>query len=177
MDRFEAAVSGSTRLILDGGLSTQLELAGADLDHPLWTAKMLLADPTAIRDAHVAFLDAGADVLITASYQISFEGFRAEGLDAEATEVALRASVAIAREAGVAADRYPLVAASVGPYAAMLADGSEFRGGHRLGQDELFAFHERRIAILLDAAPDVLRKSVMGKCSSSGSSRRFRTSM
>lgn len=149
-------MSGSTPLVLDGGLSTQLELAGADLDHPLWTAKTLLADPSAIRDAHVAFLDAGADVLITASYQISFEGFEAEGLDEEATEAALRASVAVARDAGVVVDRDPLVAASVGPYGAMLADGSEFRGDYGLGQDELFVFHERRIKVLLEAAPDVL---------------------
>jgi len=156
MDVFGRAISRGAPLVLDGGLSTQLELAGADLDHPLWTAQALLADPSVVREAHVAFLDAGADVIITASYQVSFEGFEALGLDAASTETALRMSVAVARDAGIAAGRDAIVAASVGPYGAILGDGSEFRGDYDLGYGDLVSFHGRRIAVLLDAGPDLL---------------------
>jgi len=88
---------------------------------------------------------------------VSFEGFAAQGLDEAATENALRASVTLAREGadGTAASA-PLVAASVGPYGAILADGSEYRGNYGLSHDELVSFHRRRIAILLDAGPDLL---------------------
>ena len=143
-------------MILDGGLSTQLELGGADLENTLWSASVLLDNPGAILAAHRAFVEAGADVLITASYQVSFEGFAARGLDAATAEAALRASVRIAREAAAEAGREVLVAASVGPYGAILADGSEYRGHYGLTHAELVAFHRRRIEILLEAEPDLL---------------------
>ncbi len=157
MDPIERALAERGTLVLDGGLSTQLELGGADLSDPLWSANVLLEDPGAVRAAHSAFLSAGADVLITASYQVSFEGFAARGLAAAAAADALRASVTIAREAaGAVPGREPIVAASVGPYGAILADGSEYRGHYGLTHAELVSFHRRRIEILLDARPDLL---------------------
>jgi homocysteine S-methyltransferase len=157
MEPIEQVLAERGSLILDGGLSTQLELGGADLRDPLWSANVLLHDPAAVREAHLAFLRAGADVLITASYQVSFEGFAARGLDGAATEAALRASVTIAREAaGEVPDKQVIVAASVGPYGAILADGSEYRGHYNLTHAELVGFHRRRIEILLDAHPDLL---------------------
>jgi homocysteine S-methyltransferase len=157
VDLIERALAERGTLILDGGLSTQLELGGADLSDSLWSAKVLLEDPAAILEAHQAFLSAGADLLITASYQVSFEGFAARGLDSAATADALLASVAIAREAaGTRPDRGAIVAASVGPYGAILADGAEYRGHYSLTHAELVAFHRRRIEILLDAGPDLL---------------------
>lgn len=157
MDVIERASAKHGTLILDGGLSTQLELGGADLRNPLWSANVLLEDPRAVQAAHEAFLRAGADVLITASYQVSFEGFAARGLDAAVTERALRASVSLAREAAATVpDGDVIVAASVGPYGAILADGSEYRGAYGLTHAELVSFHRRRIEILLDAQPDLL---------------------
>ena len=157
MDPVEAASQERGTLILDGGLSTQLELGGVDLRDSLWTATVLLEDPGAVRAAHQAFLDSGAEVLITASYQVSFEGFAARGWDAAVTAEALEASVAIAREAaGSRPDRRVLVAASVGPYGAMRADGSEYRGDYGATHAELTDFHRRRTRILLDARPDLL---------------------
>jgi homocysteine S-methyltransferase len=153
----ERALAQHGILVLDGGLSTQLELGGANLSDSLWTAKVLLEDPAAILEAHLAFLGAGSDVLITASYQVSFEGFAARGRDSTAAADALLASVAIAREA---ADTRPdlgvIVAASVGPYGAILTDGAEYRGHYGLTHAQLVAFHRRRIEILLDAGPDLL---------------------
>ena len=152
----DRALAARGTLILDGGLSTQLELGGADLENTLWSASVLLDDPEAVLAAHRAFLVTGADVLITASYQVSSEGFAARGLDGEAATDALRASVRIAREATATVDRAVIVAASVGPYGAILADGSEYRGHYGLTHAELVAFHRRRIEILLDAEPDLL---------------------
>lgn len=157
MDLIERALAEHDTLILDGGLSTQLELGGADLRDPLWSAHVLVEDPAAVLEAHRAFLNAGADVLITASYQVSFEGFAARGLHSGAAGDALRASVTIAREAAEAVpEREVIVAASVGPYGAILADGSEYRGHYGLTHAELVSFHRRRIEILLDAKPDLL---------------------
>ncbi len=152
----DRALAARGTLILDGGLSTQLELGGADLENTLWSASVLLDDPAAILAAHRAFLRAGADILITASYQVSFEGFAARGLDAATAEAALRASVRIAREAAAGAGREVVVAASVGPYGAILADGSEYRGHYGLTHAELASFHRRRMEALLDARPDLL---------------------
>ena len=101
-------------VVLDGGLASELERRGHDLSSELWSARLLRDDPAAIVDVHRAFADAGAEVVTSASYQASFEKL---GDDAGPL---LRRSVALAREAGT-----PWVAASVGPYGAMLADGSE----------------------------------------------------
>src|SRR6188472_2700514 len=120
-------------LVLDGGMATELERGGADLRDALWSARLLKDDPAAIRRVHEAFFDVGADVAISASYQASFSGFADRGIEAEEAASLMRLSVALAREAAEAAatdgpDR--LVAASVGPFGATLADGSEYRGDY-----------------------------------------------
>jgi homocysteine S-methyltransferase len=139
-------------IVLDGGLATELERRGADLSSALWSARLLVDDPAAILAAHRAFFAAGAQVAISASYQASSAGFAALGVDGKAM---LRRSVELARAAtdGVA-DRW--VAASVGPYGATLADGSEYRGDYRLSVGELRRFHRPRIAELASAGADVL---------------------
>jgi homocysteine S-methyltransferase len=141
-------------VVLDGGLATQLEAAGADLSSALWSARLLRDDPGAIVAAHAAYAAAGARVATTASYQATERGFAAAGIDAAGTETLLRLSVALAREG--APDAW--VAGSVGPYGAMLADGSEYTGGYVGAVDvrELRAFHRPRMAALADAGADVL---------------------
>ena len=152
-------------VVLDGGLATELERRGADLDDPLWSARLLLDAPDMIRQVHVDYYAAGADVATTASYQASFEGFARRGLDADAAAGLLRRSVALACEArdlfwadaAVRADRpRPLVAASVGPYGATRHDGSEYRGHYGLDIDALMAFHRPRLAVLASADADLL---------------------
>jgi homocysteine S-methyltransferase len=132
-------------VLLDGGLATELEKRGADLSSDLWSARLLRDDPGEIVDAHRAFVEAGAEVVTSASYQASFEGL---GDDAE---LLMRLSVRLAREA---APRW--VAASVGPYGAVSADGSEYRGDYGLSVTELRLWHRRRLAVLADAGADVL---------------------
>ena len=154
----EQAMRGT--LLLDGGLGTELERAGGDLSSPLWSAQVLLADPAQVVLVHKAYLEAGAECITSASYQISAEGFRRAGLSAEEADLALTTSVLLARQVR---DRFQqihnrraLVAASVGPYGAMLADGSEFRGDYRLTIEQLTEFHLPRMTTLAAAAPDLL---------------------
>ncbi|MFD9408762.1 homocysteine S-methyltransferase [Streptomyces sp. NPDC059989] len=143
-------------VLLDGGLSNQLAAQGCDLSGGLWTARVLAERPDQVEAAHTAYARAGAEVLITASYQIGYEAFAAHGHDRAATDALLRRSVALAARAAGAADHEVWVAASVGPYGAVLADGSEYRGRYGLSVRELAAFHRSRIEALLAAGPDVL---------------------
>ncbi len=154
----ETDVRGRFRgsLVLDGGLATELERRGADLSDRLWSARLLLEDPDLIREVHADYFDAGADVAISASYQASFHGFAERGLSREDAASLMRRSVGLAREAADAAGNDRLVAASVGPYGAVLADGSEYDGRYGLSVPELVDFHRARIEVLLDAGPDVL---------------------
>ncbi|MFI8201572.1 homocysteine S-methyltransferase [Streptomyces sp. NPDC085937] len=146
-------------VVLDGGMSNQLAAAGHDLSDELWSARLLAEDPEAVTAAHLAYYEAGADVAITASYQATFEGFARRGTGRERASELLALSVECARTAASRArgPRRPLwVAASVGPYGAMLADGSEYRGRYGLTVAELERFHRPRAEILASAAPDVL---------------------
>ncbi|MFE9997667.1 homocysteine S-methyltransferase [Streptomyces avermitilis] len=148
-------------VVLDGGLSNQLESAGHDLSDELWSARLLAERPEAITEAHLAYFEAGADVAITSSYQATFEGFAKRGIPEERAAELLGLSVGLAREAAVRAHAdgvtRPLwVAASAGPYGAMLADGSEYRGRYGLTVAELEAFHRPRLEVLAAAGPDVL---------------------
>src|SRR6185437_6419275 len=138
-------------LVLDGGMSNQLESAGHDLSDALWSARLLADDPAAIVAAHEAYVAAGAQVAITASYQASFGGFAQKGIRREQAAALFGLSVELARRAGPC-----YVAASVGPYGAVLADGSEYRGRYGLTVAQLERFHRPRIEALAAAAPDVL---------------------
>jgi homocysteine S-methyltransferase len=152
-------------LVLDGGLASELERAGFDLNDTLWSAKVLLESPDAISRVHTSYLEAGADCIISASYQATIQGLKARGLrDVEAEGVILRA-VRLASEArekfwakvGYQEDRLkPLVAASVGPYGAYLADGSEFTGSYDLDEAGLIDFHRRRWQVLASSDADLL---------------------
>lgn len=146
-------------LISDGGLATELEARGHDLADALWSARLLVDAPEAIRAVHAAFFRAGAVIATTASYQASFDGFAAAGLDRAETIRLLRRSVESARQARDEASgdgRPRWVAASVGPYGAALADGSEYRGRYGLSAARLRDWHAPRLAALAEAEPDVL---------------------
>jgi homocysteine S-methyltransferase len=145
-------------VVLDGGLATHLESAGHDLSDELWSARLLRDAPAAVTNAHRAFLAAGARVLTTASYQATVEGFVRRGCSPAQASGLIRSSVGLARAAAAsAAGAGPLwIAASVGPYGAVLADGSEYRGDYGLSHRELVRFHRPRMALLAEAEPDVL---------------------
>jgi homocysteine S-methyltransferase len=152
-------------MILDGAMATELERRGADLADPLWSAKCLIEQPLLIRAVHRDYFKAGADVAITATYQATFEAFGRRGIAPQAAAQLMRDAVALAiaaREefwAGLAnrAGRLrPLIAASVGPYGAMLADGSEYRGGYAFSDEALAEFHRPRLRVLAQSGADLL---------------------
>lgn len=160
---FEKALAQGRPLLLDGGLATELESRGFDLRTDLWSAALLQDNPQAIVDAHRAYLDAGANCLISASYQASRQGFMALGLSAAEADASIAGSVLLA---GAAREQYlkgnpdsaqvPLVAASIGPFGAVRHDGSEYTGDYGLSRDEMTAFHKPRLELLDATDADVL---------------------
>ncbi|KAK9282175.1 hypothetical protein L1049_005087 [Liquidambar formosana] len=163
--------------VVDGGLATELERHGADLNDPLWSGKCLLTSPHLIRTVHLDYLEAGATIIITASYQATIQGFEAKGFSRGESEALLKRSVEIACEArdiyydrckecayGGSGDArilkpHPiLVAASVGSYGAYLADGSEYSGnyGDAITLETLKDFHRRRVQVLAESGADLI---------------------
>ena len=146
-------------LLIDGGLSNQLEKQGHDLNHKLWSAKLLESEPEAIIKAHLAYLEAGAQCITTASYQASIPGFMSIGYDMATAESLIKKSVHLAEKA---IKRFhlkgskPIIAASVGPYGAYLADGSEYHGNYGISEETLREFHEHRISLLDRSNADIL---------------------
>jgi len=152
-------------IVLDGALATELERRGADLNDPLWSAKYLIEQPDMIRAVHFDYFEAGADVATTATYQATFEGFARRGIGREAAAQLMRDAVALAVAArdefwAAASNRIgrlrPVIAASVGPYGAMLADGSEYRGRYTADDRALADFHRPRLEVLAASGADLL---------------------
>ncbi len=166
MNPIEAILSQYPVIILDGALATELEQHGCNLDDPLWSARVLLEQPEIIYQVHAEYFRAGADCAITSSYQASIEGFRQRGLTEEDSLALIKKTVELARQARedvwaeLDTDRkkrpFPLVAGSVGPYGAYLADGSEYVGHYQVSDQTLAEFHRPRMAALLEAGADVL---------------------
>ena len=152
-------------MVLDGALATELERRGANLDDPLWSAMCAIEQTDLIREVHLDYFRAGADVATAATYQASFEGFARRGIERDGAAQLMQGTVALAAaardefwasEANRAGRLRPLVAASVGPYGAVLADGSEYRGHYALDDTALANFHRARLRVLADAGADLL---------------------
>ena len=151
-----AAALRAGPLVLDAGMSTGLERLGLRTDSALWTASALLEEPEAVRRVHEEHLAAGADVVITDTYQAALPTLAAAGLDSAGAEEMVRRAVAAARLARDAVRPGAFVAGSVGPYGAHLADGGEYTGAYRLDEAGYRDFHRGRIALLLEAGVDLL---------------------
>ena len=150
-------------MILDGGLATQLEAQGCDLGNALWSASLLQSNPEAVVTATRAYLDVGAECVATASYQASREGFATRGMSAIEADELMLLSVELAKRARDAFLKdnpglgfAPLVAASIGPYGAMLHDGSEYSGDYGVTAETLRSFHASRLALFDSCRADVL---------------------
>ena len=157
---FSPFLEASGLVVLDGGLATALEARGHSLADELWSARLLRDAPEAIALAHRSYVAAGADCLTTSSYQASFGGFIAAGMERMEVTALLLRSTELARRAVEAREpgprSTPLVAASIGPYAAFLADGSEYTGHYEASQAEIGAFHRERWETLATSAPDLM---------------------
>ncbi len=149
-------------MLLDGGLSNELERQGCNLNQKLWSANLLASNPEAIILAHLVYLEAGAQCIISSSYQATIPGFMSIGYDESTAMELILKSVKVAE---AAVDRFmvnhplssvPLIAASIGPYGAYMADGSEYRGNYMITDEELFHFHAPRINLLNQSNVDIL---------------------
>lgn len=165
MHPFTPFLERQPAVILDGGLATELEALGENLDDPLWSAKVLFERPERIRRVHLDYLMSGADCVASASYQATLEGFARRGFGREKAVRLLQLSVDLAIEArddfwGEPSNRTgrlrPLVAASIGSYGAFLADGSEFRGDYGLSGADLIDFHRARLEVMSESGADLL---------------------
>jgi len=150
-------------LILDGGLGSELARRGQDISSPLWSAELLINNPLAIAEVHRAYLDAGAQCITSVSYQASVPGFASIGVTPQRARDLFHLSVEIARKASreflsrnPGCNYQPMVAASVGPYGAFLADGSEYSGNYGVEDRTLVDFHRQRLEWLDQSGADVL---------------------
>jgi homocysteine S-methyltransferase len=147
--------------VLDGGMASELEYLGADINVPLWSAHVLEDAPEKIVAVHRAYIEAGADIIETASYQVSRMGYAEVGLAPNRADAALLRSVALAREAAQSfPDRRIVIAASLGPYGAALHNGAEYHGNYACSFNDLVEFHAQRIQTFSKAkgreVPDLL---------------------
>jgi homocysteine S-methyltransferase len=147
--------------VIDGGLATELEYAGARIDGPLWSAHVLEDEPEKLIAVHRAYIQAAAECIATCSYQVSRMGYAEVGLTGEQADAALLRSVELARSVVAEfPERRVLVAGSLGPYGAALHNGGEYHGNYDCSFDDLVRFHRERIEIFAHAsgneAPDLL---------------------
>jgi homocysteine S-methyltransferase len=172
-DPIASILDRQAALVIDGALATELERRGCDIRGELWSARVLLEQPELIRRLHLDYFEAGADCAISASYQATIPGFMRRGMSEPEAIGLIRRSVQLAAAArdefwSQAANRAgrcrPLVAASVGPYGAYLADGSEYTGNYALGRDELMDFHRPRLRALVESGPDLLACETIPSC-------------
>ncbi|KAL4219812.1 hypothetical protein ACF0H5_020224 [Mactra antiquata] len=152
--------------VLDGGTSEEISRNGyfSIYGDPLWSARLLLTDPGAILNAHKNFLEAGSEVVVTASYQASVPGLiqhlnvteeKAIELIGQSVYIARQACKDVAEKNGC---KPGLVAGSVGPYGACLHDGSEYTGKYmdNITTEELQVWHRPRLKALMEARPDFI---------------------
>jgi homocysteine S-methyltransferase len=146
--------------IIDGAMATELENLGCDLSHPLWSARILQESPATIEAVHRSYLEAGADCILTSSYQVSEEGYAEQGLSSQAAADALRMSVSLAESARdwyrSISDRPIWIGASLGPFGAMLHNGAEYHGNYKASFEEVVQFHAKRISVLASTNADFL---------------------
>ncbi|MCP1639242.1 homocysteine S-methyltransferase [Streptococcus gallinaceus] len=168
MGRFKELLRQDKVLILHGALGTELEFQGHDVSGKLWSAKYLIENPQLIQDIHEAYLKAGSDIVKTSSYQATLPGLEEVGLTAEEAREIIRLTVTLAKDARdniwaqlteeeKASRSFPLISGDVGPYAAYLADGSEYTGQYgEISAEALKAFHRERLTLLLEEGSELL---------------------
>ncbi|KAI0338964.1 Homocysteine S-methyltransferase [Trametopsis cervina] len=127
--------SGQRVLILDGGFGTTLkDILAQDVSGPLWSSRVIADNPQAIIDAHRAFLDAGAQVILTDTYQCAFSTYERAGYTRSDAVRLMRDAVrlaATAREEHLASHPdapKPRIALSLGSFGSSIPNAQEFTG-------------------------------------------------
>lgn len=154
--------------VIDGGFSTQLGFhVGSNIDgDPLWSARFNAVEPSAVIQTHLDFLENGAEIILTNTYQASVEGYTEHlHLDRQQSIDLIKSTVQLAH---VARDKFlqskgnsgerPLIFASIGPYGAHLHDGSEYTGSYatKVSPATIRNWHKVRIDACVEAGVDGL---------------------
>jgi homocysteine S-methyltransferase len=160
-------------VVSDGAMATELEKRGVDTNSALWSAEALIKDPEAVIAVHRSYFEAGAAIATTDSYQATPQAFIEAGFTAAQGAQFITQSVQLAqaardeylanlpREERLAKGSALLIAGSVGPYGAYLADGSEYRGDYTLTDTQYRDFHRERMQLLADAGVDLFAFETM----------------
>lgn len=164
MNKIDCYLQKHPFLVLDGAFGTELARRGFDTNDALWSARALFEQPQLVQAVHQDYFAAGADIATSASYQATIEGFEKQGFTGGQARGLIQLSVRLVQQARdhywknaqPSGRPYPLVAASVGPYGAYLADGSEYSGHYGVNRAVLVDFHAERLALLIAANPDLL---------------------
>lgn len=120
----------------------------------LWTAQTVVDNPALLERAHRSFVEAGSQIIATASYQCGQSQFESCGLTPVQSRQALLDTTLIARRA--VAGTNTLVAASIGPFGACLADGSEYTGRYDVEWSDVEDYHRHKLNILVDSGADLI---------------------
>lgn len=155
--------------VLDGSMAAALKEQGIDSTGELWTAQALSDNIEAVYDAHYSYLAAGAQMILTDTYQANLQAFEKAGHSKQQAENLVGMAVLVAQKARddyeEQTGKHALVAASIGPYGAYLADGSEYRGDYLLNDAQYLNFHLPRLTAVLAQAPDCLALETQPKLS------------
>lgn len=147
-------------VVLDGAMSTPLEKLGADTNNDLWTAKALIDNEELVYEVHKMYFEAGADLIITDTYQANVQAFEKVGYSKKEARNLIKKAVKIAQKARDDYEnrtgKHNYIAGTIGPYGAYLANGSEYRGDYELSVEEYQQFHLPRIEELVNAEVDIL---------------------
>ena len=147
-------------VVLDGAMSTPLERLGADTNNDLWTAKALIDNEELVYEVHKMYFEAGADLIITDTYQANVQAFEKVGYSEKEARNLIKKAVKIAQKARDDYEnrtgKHNYIAGTIGPYGAYLANGSEYRGDYELSTKEYQQFHLPRIEELVNAEVDIL---------------------
>ncbi|AXJ12179.1 homocysteine S-methyltransferase [Streptococcus pluranimalium] len=173
MGSFKQLIGQEKPAILHGALGTELEARGYDISGNLWSAKFLLDGSEVIQTIHRDYVLAGADIVTTSTYQASIASLVDVGLSVDEAKELIIKSVSLAKDAREEAwielsqsekqgRHYPLISGDVGPYAAYLADGSEYTGEYgEVTKEALKDFHRPRIALFVAEEVDLLALETM----------------
>ena len=147
-------------VVLDGAMSTPLERLGADTNNDLWTAKALIDNEELVYEVHKMYFEAGADLIITDTYQANVQAFEKVGYSEKEARNLIKKAVKIAQKARDdyknKTGKHNYIAGTIGPYGAYLANGSEYRGDYELSTKEYQQFHLPRIEELATTGVDIL---------------------
>ncbi|MBM7052289.1 homocysteine S-methyltransferase [Rothia sp. ZJ1223] len=166
--RFSQLLATDPLVVADGAMATELEKLGVDTANQLWSATALIDHPQAIAEVHRSYFEAGAHIATTNTYQANVPAFVESGLtEAESVQLVKKAvNIAVKTRHEYAEENHQdarllVVAASIGPYGAYLADGSEYTGNYSLTLTEFKDFHRQRMQLVDEAGADVFALETM----------------